>query len=241
MANQNYADFIPSGANTLSILSDDETISTASQTDSSESLRDIASQSDSLSDEPYHELFQLMQRGAPPQVHWTCVRCEAQFPSSGGLLDHHVTSCVHRNISPTAVFSTNTMVTLLKQVDPEHPVDGQQVWWVDTGKDAGESEEVPSEGKEPEEYQEEVEGEKVNKIFVWDAPAWLTAEQKKEWEKRKDRELLKLLPHYIADKLIRIDQDSKPDANSQASKWKIRHRRCNGRVEPDFWSSCWIP
>ena len=186
MANQNNADFIPSGADTTSILSDDESVVKPSPIESLESLSDNASQPDSLSDEPYHELFQLMQQGAPPQVHWTCVKCEARFPSSGGLLDHHVTACAYRNISPTAVFSTTTVVTLLKQVDPEHPVDGERVWWVDTGKDDGDSEEARSEGEEPKE-------EEANREDVWEAPIWLTAEQKREWEKRKDRKLCHIL------------------------------------------------
>ena len=207
MANQNYTDFIPSGANTLSILSDDETMSTESQIESSKSLSDIASQSDSLSEEPYHELFQLMQQGAPPQVHWTCVRCQAQFPNSGGLLDHHVTACAYRNISPTAAFSTTTMVTLLKQVDPEHPVDGERVWWVDTGKDEGESEEAHSE------EEEQKEEEDANKAFIWEAPASLTAAQKKEWEKRKDRKLLHNMSLHKAYRTFRVDQDTKLDAD----------------------------
>ena len=197
MAEHNYVGWPSSSADTVFIASGDENTAAPSSTESTESISDAASQADSLSEDPYHELLQLVRQGAPPTVYWTCVRCEATFKSSGGLLGHHVTSCVHRNISPTAVFSTTTVVALLREVDPEHPVDGKQSWWVDTGDD-GEGEGEDHSGNEEwwkgELATEEAQEEKEDEPFPRDVPAWLTCPQKGEWQTRVDRKKIRLIP-----------------------------------------------
>lgn len=140
MAEQNHIDLSSSGVEPVSVPSDGR-IMTASSIGSTSSLSEIDSQSGSLTDEPYHELLQLLQLGAPPPVKWTCVRCEVTFTSSCALLNHHVTSCLLGNIPSTTVLSTPTMVAMLRQVDPEHPVDGEPIWWVDSGDDGEEEKE----------------------------------------------------------------------------------------------------
>ena len=244
MAERNHTGWPPSGTETLSIASDDETMTASSFTESMGSLSDIASQPDSLTDEPYHELLQLLQQGAPPQVYWKCVRCDAECPSSMGLLDHHVTSCAYRAISPTAVYSTSTMTALLRQVDPEHPVDGVGVWWVDPGHDGEEGSEGLSTNEEEQKlssFERETIEESVNKVLSRETPAWLSDKQKKEWEMRKDRKLVHLVAFQTANKRPRGDQGPKHHASPQTSKRKgVRSGRRNSRMEPDFWASSWV-
>ncbi len=208
MAEHAHTGRAPSGTDTISIASEDETMTTSSFTESMGSLSDVASEPDSLTDEPYHELLLLLQQGAPPQVYWKCVRCGAECSSSMGLLDHHVTSCAYRAISPTAVFSTSTMTSLLRQVDPEHPVDGVAVWWVDSGYDGEEGSEGRSINEEEQRLssnERETRQESVNKDFSRETPTWLSDKQKKEWEMRKDRKSAHLVTFQTANKKPRGD------------------------------------
>ncbi len=182
MAEQNHIGSRSSDVDPLNIPSGDEN-HPALSTGSTGSPSEVESQSDSLADEPYHELLQLLQQGAPPPVKWTCVRCGATLTSSCALLNHHVASCPYRNISPNAVFSTRTVVAMLLQVDPEHPVDGEPIWWVDSGDDGEEAtEEQPSD--------EEEQNEEVHEMFPGAAPTWLSDQKTAEWDTRRARELI---------------------------------------------------
>lgn len=183
MAEQNHIGLSSSGVEPVSVPSDGR-IMTASSIGSTSSLSEIDSQSGSLTDEPYHELLQLLQLGAPPPVKWTCVRCEVTFTSSCALLNHHVTSCLLGNIPSTTVLSTPTMVAMLRQVDPEHPVDGEPIWWVDSGDDG--EEEKEEQNSEEEDWNEELGMEE----FPVEAPLWLSDKQKTEWHTKRNRKSL---------------------------------------------------
>ena len=189
-----------SGEKPFEIFSDGEMSAASSQAGSSTSRNDAASQVSSISDEPYHGLLQLLQQGAPPPVEWTCVNCHSKFISSGGLLNHHVTSCIHRTISPTTVFSTTTMVELLKQVDPEHPVDGEPIWWVgledddEDGRQEEDSQEQARMGDEEQLWMKQEEQEnREYPAFPLDAPVWLSEAEMRRWRAASDRKLAQFI------------------------------------------------
>lgn len=73
------------------------------------------------------------------------------------------------------------MVAMLRQVDPEYPVEGEPIWWVDSGDD-GEEENEERNGEE-----EDQDEEAGLEEFPAEAPLWLSDKQKKEWNARRNR------------------------------------------------------
>lgn len=76
------------------------------------------------------------------------------------------------------------MVAMLRQVDREHPVDGEPIWWVDSGDDG--EEEKEEQNSEEEDWNEELGMEE----FPVEAPLWLSDKQKTEWHTKRNRKSL---------------------------------------------------
>lgn len=70
---------------------------------------------------------------------------------------------------------------MLRQVDPEHPVDGEPIWWVDSGND----------GEEEQEDQDNIDEDRNEGLgmeeFPAEAPLWLSDKQKTEWDTKRNR------------------------------------------------------